>query len=141
MQIRDVAQASGLSAKTIRYYEDIGLIHPARDTNGYRSFTPRDLEALSFVARARALGFSIADCATLLQLKHDPARASADVQSLAQRALSRIDARLDELLAMKAHLTGLVGQCHGDAGPECAILDGLSEGLPETPREKPASAG
>ena len=126
MQIRDVARASGLSTKTIRYYEDIGLVHPARGANGYRRFAESDLQALSFVARARAIGFSTADCATLLELKRDPGRASADVQALAKRALQRIETRLAELAAMRDQLTDLAARCHGDHGPECAILDGLS---------------
>ncbi|QPM89805.1 MerR family transcriptional regulator [Pseudooceanicola algae] len=129
MQIRDVAAASGLPAKTIRYYEDIGLIHPERGDNGYRSFGDDDLGALIFIARARGLGFSTADCARLLELRGDPGRVSADVRSLAGAALTRIDTKLAELEAMRRQLSTLVADCNGDAGPDCAILDGLTDGL------------
>ena len=66
MNIKDVAQKAGLPAKTIRYYEEIGLIRPLRGANGYRSFRESDMHKLSFIARARGLGFSIEECRRLL---------------------------------------------------------------------------
>ena len=81
MNISEAARHAGLPAKTIRYYEEIGLVAPLRDPNGYRAFRPRDLHALTFVARARSLGFSIEDCRALLHLYQDPTRASADVKN------------------------------------------------------------
>ncbi|MEM7257190.1 MAG: MerR family transcriptional regulator, partial [Pseudomonadota bacterium] len=77
MQIGEVAERSGIPAKTIRYYEDIGLVTPQRDDNGYRSFRASDLHKLAFLGRARALGFSIEDCRKLLGLYEDETRASA----------------------------------------------------------------
>ena len=68
MNIGNIAQASGLPAKTIRYYEEIGLIKPLRGANGYRAFRESDLHKLTFLARARSLGFSIEDCRALLSL-------------------------------------------------------------------------
>ncbi|HBV54130.1 MAG TPA: Cu(I)-responsive transcriptional regulator, partial [Rhodobacteraceae bacterium] len=62
MNIGDVAARAGLPAKTIRYYEEIGLIAPARSENGYRAFRESDLHKLAFIGRARALGFSIEEC-------------------------------------------------------------------------------
>mgnify|MGYP003680612965 FL=1 len=61
MNIGEVAKKAGLPPKTIRYYEDIGLITPLRDTNGYRSFRDTDMHKLAFLGRARALGFTIED--------------------------------------------------------------------------------
>ena len=127
MHIGDVAARSGLPAKTIRYYEDIGLIKPMRGENGYRAFRESDLHKLSFLARARALGFSIEDCRNLLQLYEDETRASADVKRIAEQHLKRIDDKIRDLQAMRATLSELVEACHGDHRPDCPILKGLSE--------------
>jgi MerR family copper efflux transcriptional regulator len=126
MNISEAARQAGLPAKTIRYYEDIGLVTPPRDPNGYRAFRPRDLHALTFVARARSLGFTIGECRALLHLYQDPTRASADVKEIARSHLGRIDAKLAELAAMRATLTDLVDACAGDQRPDCPILKGLA---------------
>lgn len=126
MNISEAARQAGLTAKTIRYYEDIGLVTPPRDPNGYRAFRPRDLHALTFVARARSLGFTIGECRALLHLYQDPTRASADVKEIARSHLGRIDAKLAELAALRATLTDLVDACAGDQRPDCPILKGLA---------------
>ncbi|TNJ40540.1 Cu(I)-responsive transcriptional regulator [Phaeobacter sp. B1627] len=126
MNIGDVATRSGLPAKTIRYYEDIGLIRPGRSSNGYRCFEERDLHKLAFLARARALGFSIEDCRVLLGLYEDESRASADVKQLAQTHLTKIEAKIADLAAMRATLKELITCCAGDTRPDCPILKDLS---------------
>ena len=126
MKIGDVAEASGLPAKTIRYYEDIGLIRPERGENGYRDFAGADVHKLRFLARARSLGFSIKDCRTLLSLYEDRSRASADVKALAEAHLRRVDRKIAELEGLRGTLRHLVTQCHGDERPECPILDDLA---------------
>ena len=125
MQIGDVADRSGLPAKTIRYYEDIGLVTPARDTNGYRLFGESDMHRLSFVARARALGFTIKQCRSLLELWGDQERASADVRAVAGEQLVKIEAKIADLEAMRDTLSRLMHDCSGDARPDCPILDTL----------------
>ncbi|MEX0349194.1 MAG: Cu(I)-responsive transcriptional regulator [Paracoccaceae bacterium] len=125
MNIGDVSDRSGLPAKTIRYYEEIGLISPARDDNGYRRFAEQDLHKLAFLARARALGFTIEDCRALLALYEDDTRASADVKRIARDHLHRIEAKIDDLRAMQDTLTELVDACAGDARPDCPILRDL----------------
>ena len=127
MNISEVGTRAGLPAKTIRYYEDIGLIRPERGPNGYRRFREADLHKLAFIGRARGLGFSIEDCRALLALYEDKARASADVKDLAERHLARIEAKVAELRAMQDVLTDLVHACAGDARPDCPILSGLAE--------------
>ena len=127
MNIAEVAKAAGLPAKTIRYYEDIGLIQPARSENGYRAFASSDLHKLAFVARARSLGFSIEDCRALLALYEDRARASADVKALAVTHLAQIRAKIGALRAMEATLADLVQACSGDHRPDCPILRGLAQ--------------
>lgn len=126
MNIGDVAARSGLPAKTIRYYEDIGLIRPNRSANGYRCFEARDLHKLAFLGRARALGFSIEDCRMLLGLYEDDSRASADVKQLAQAHLTKIEAKIADLEAMRATLSELITCCAGDNRPDCPILKDLS---------------
>jgi Cu(I)-responsive transcriptional regulator len=126
MNIGDVASRSGLPAKTIRYYEEIGLIQPDRTANGYRSFCEADLHKLAFLGRLRALGFSIEDCRTLMALYEDEARASADVKQVAQQHLQRIEAKIQDLEAVRATLSELVDSCAGDSRPDCPILKNLS---------------
>jgi Cu(I)-responsive transcriptional regulator len=125
MNIKDAAAASGLPAKTIRYYEDIGLVRPHRGANGYRAFTEPDLHKLKFLGRARALGFSIDDCRALMALYEDETRASAEVKSIAQNHLTAIAAKIADLQSMQATLTHLVKTCAGDDRPDCPILQDL----------------
>ena len=127
MNIGEVAERAGLPAKTIRYYEDIGLIRPRRDPNGYRSFSDRDLHRLAFLARARALGFSIQACRTLLDLYADPGRASADVKRVALEHLDEIDSKIAALRSMRKTLATLVSACAGDDRPDCPILQDLAD--------------
>lgn len=126
MNIKDVAQRSGLPAKTIRYYEEIGLIRPLRQANGYRAFRDSDLHKLAFLGRARSLGFSIEDCRALLQLYEDTSRASADVKRIAETHLAQIAVKLAELEAMRHTLSDLVASCAGDGRPDCPILQGIA---------------
>lgn len=125
MNIGDVATRSGLPAKTIRYYEDIGLVKPLRDTNGYRAFREPELHKLVFLARARALGFTIEDCRALLALYDDETRASADVKKIANEHLAKIEAKITDLIAMRETLSHLISSCAGDHRPDCPILRNL----------------
>jgi len=126
MNIGTVANKSGLPAKTIRYYEDIGLIKPDRDTNGYRAFAQSDLHKLTFLGRARSLGFSIPECRALITLYEDQSRASADVKAIARQHLVQISVKIRELEEMQQTLGDLVDACAGDHRPDCPILKGLA---------------
>jgi len=128
MNIGDVSRLSGLPAKTIRYYEEIGLIRPMRSANGYRSFRQQDLHKLAFLGRARALGFTIEDCRTLLALYEDEGRESGQVKRVAEDHLARIDDKIEQLQSMRSTLAHLVKACAGDARPDCPILEDLGEG-------------
>ncbi|SLN67840.1 HTH-type transcriptional regulator HmrR [Falsiruegeria litorea R37] len=125
MNIGDVAAQTGLPPKTIRYYEDIGLVVPGRSDNGYRQFREQDLHKLTFLGRARALGFTIEDCRTLLALYEDETRASSDVKRVAKSHLVKIEAKIADLQAMRDTLTHLVNCCAGDDRPDCPILQDL----------------
>ena len=127
MNISEVAERAGLPAKTIRYYEEIGLIKPLRGDNGYRRFRASDLHKLAFLGRARSLGFSIEDCRALLALYEDQSRHSADVKQLAQQHLAGIHSKVAALQAMAETLTALVASCAGDGRPDCPILSGLAD--------------
>ena len=101
---------------------------PPRDANGYRAFRESDLHKLAFLARARALGFSIEDCRVLVGLYQDDHRASADVKRVAEEHLTRIDEKIAQLQGMRDTLATLVHACHGDDRPDCPILKDLAEG-------------
>lgn len=126
MNIGTAARRSALPAKTIRYYEEIGLLRPARADNGYRDYSGDDIHRLKFLQRARGLGFSVEECRQLLSLYGDTHRASADVKALAATNLDQIEHKIAELQSLKTALTHLVQTCHGDARPDCPILDELS---------------
>lgn len=126
MNIKDVSAATGLPAKTIRYYEDVGLIQPARGENGYRVFSGSDMHKLAFLARARSLGFPVETCRSLLALYDDQDRASADVKAIALQHLDEIERKIAELRTMRDTLGELVHACAGDARPDCPILSDLA---------------
>ena len=126
MNIGQASRASGLPAKTIRYYEDIGLVEPARRGNGYRAYSGAHLHNLRFLARARSLGFSIEECRKLLSLYEDRNRASADVKKMAQAHIASIEDKIAQLQGMKATLAGLAAARHGDDRPDCPILDDMA---------------
>jgi len=128
MNIGAISEVSGIPPKTIRYYEEIGLIPPVmRSENGYRQYANRDLEQLRFVQRSRKLGFSLKDVGNLLALWNDKNRASADVKKFALDHITEIDGRIAELNAIRATLTELTQSCHGDDRPDCPILENLGK--------------
>ena len=127
MNISQVGKETGLPVKTIRYYEEIGLITPGRSENGYRQFAQDDLHKLAFIGRARSLGFTIEDCRSLLKLYNDRQRASADVKQIALAHLEDIDRKRAELKEMRDTLAHLIEACAGNDRPDCPILTGLAE--------------
>ncbi|MGH1445502.1 MAG: Cu(I)-responsive transcriptional regulator [Cognatishimia sp.] len=127
MNIGDIARLTGLPAKTIRYYEDIGLVTPQRSANGYRHFRETDQHKLLFLGRARALGFTIEDCRTLLALYEDQSRESANVKRVATEHLNKIDEKISQLQSMRETLAHLVASCAGDHRPDCPILNDLGQ--------------
>lgn len=121
------ARASGVSAKMVRHYEALGLLgEVARSEGGYRQYTPADIHTLRFIKRSRELGFSMAEIAELVSLWHDHRRASADVKRIAQAHVQDLERRITALQDMRRTLQELLRHCHGDARPDCPILDDLS---------------
>lgn len=126
MNIGIAARKSGLPAKTIRYYEDIGLVRADRQANGYRDYSDDHLNILRFLARARSLGFSIDECRRLLSLYDNTDRASADVKDLAMSHIRDVERKIEELQSMRGTLVSLVDACQGDHRPDCPILADLA---------------
>ncbi|BCX74888.1 MULTISPECIES: Cu(I)-responsive transcriptional regulator [Acinetobacter] len=126
MNIGKLSKAVGISAKMIRYYEQIGLI-PAvgRNNSGYRSYSAQDVERLKFIRKSRTLGFSVSEITDLLDLWNDKKRQSADVKKLAQSHIEKLELRIFELQKMTETLQNLINCCAGDHRPDCPILDGL----------------
>lgn len=138
MNVGDAAQRSGLPAKTIRYYEEIGLISPRRADNGYRDYSSDDIHRLAFLRRARNLGFSIDDCRQLMALYQDRSRASHDVREIAAAHVKAIEDKVRELQSMRSTLRTLIDACHGDQRPDCPILDDMAGAEPPAGLSAPA---
>lgn len=134
MNIGQAAQASGVSAKMIRHYEEVGLLPAAKRTDaGYRQYGDTELHTLRFVRQARDLGFSIREIGELLSLWHNRKRPSRLVKALAEAHIQALEQKAQDLLAMKSTLEHLVHCCHGDDRPECPILDVLASDAPVAP--------
>lgn len=141
MNIGQASKATGVSAKMIRYYEQIKLIAPAgRTGSNYRSFSDREINELRFIRRARSLGFSVEEIAHLLSLWRDRARPSREVKAVADAHVRALEAKIAEMRAMADTLRDLSRGCAGDERPDCPILADLSSGAPPL-REPPPSRG
>ncbi|MDQ2819864.1 MAG: Cu(I)-responsive transcriptional regulator [Pseudomonadota bacterium] len=131
MNIGEASKASGVSAKMIRYYEDVGLIPVAsRSDSGYRAYIQNDVHRLRFIRRARDLGFSVAEIRELLSLWNDGSRQSADVKRLAQAHIAELEEKIKNMRQMADTLHELARGCAGDKRPKCPILAAL-----ENPQE------
>ena len=127
MNIGAAAKASGVSAKMIRHYEDIGLIpKAARTLSGYRTYSEKELHSLRFIRQARNLGFSINRIQQLLGLWLKSSRTSHEVKKLALGHIQELDERILELQQIRLTILHLVNNCHGDERPDCPILENLA---------------
>jgi Cu(I)-responsive transcriptional regulator len=125
MTIGEAARASGVSEKMIRHYGAIGLLHPARQANGYRRYAEHDIAVLRFIRHARDLAFPLEGVRKLLALWHDRGRASAEVRRLALTHVAALEEKAHALQAVASSLKHLAAHCHGDDRPDCPILDEL----------------
>ena len=127
MNIGQAAQASQVSAKMIRHYEEIGLLPAvARSEAGYRLYSEKEIHLLRFIRQSRLLGFSMKQITDLMGLWLDQSRPSSKVKQLANEHIEELDTKIREMQAMKSTLEQLVQHCRGDARPDCPILDALS---------------
>ena len=126
MNVAQAARLVRLPAKTLRYYDEIALVSPARKASGYRQYAETDIHRLRFVKRTRGLGFSIADCRLLLSLYDDEGRPSREVKALVGARLDQIVSKLEGLKTIHGVLDELHEACDGDDRPDCPILDELA---------------
>lgn len=127
MNISDVAKKTGLTSKTIRFYEEKALITaPIRSDNGYRHYSARHVEELTLLRQARQVGFNLDECRELVALFNDPARHSADVKARTLQKVAEIEKHISDLGEMRQRLLTLAEQCPGDEGAECPIINNLA---------------
>ncbi len=127
MNIGEASTASGVSAKMIRYYEEIGLIAPkGRTQSNYRIYGEDEVHVLRFIKRARSLGFSLEETETLLKLWQDKSRTSASVKDIATTHINDLERRIAEMESMVKTLKHLSHCCGGNNRPDCPILDDLA---------------
>ena len=128
VHISTATRLSGLSARMIRHYVSLGLLPGiARSESGYRLYDENDIHTLRFIQRGRSLGFGMEQLTELLGLWRDQGRSSAQVRQLAQRHADAFAQRIAGMQAMQDTLRTLIHACHGDARPECPILDSLAD--------------
>ncbi|MCG9639071.1 Cu(I)-responsive transcriptional regulator [Vibrio sp. Isolate34] len=131
MNISEAAKLTNLSTKSIRLYEDKGVITaPLRSENGYRNYDKKQIKELGIVAKARSAGFSLDECRALVELADNPCRESADVKAKALSKLEEVNKKIEDLLAIQKTLKEWVEQCPGDSNSHCPIIDSLVEKKP-----------
>ena len=125
--IGELARATGTKVETIRYYERTGLLSaPPRTDGNYRAYAQRHLGHLSFIRRARDLGFSIEQVKALLGLADQRERSCEAVDVIAREHLSEVERKLADLTALRRELTALIGQCRRGTVAECRIIEALA---------------
>ncbi|MEZ8824666.1 Cu(I)-responsive transcriptional regulator [Vibrio amylolyticus] len=128
MNIGTVANLTGLSSKSIRLYEDKGIITPPnRSDAGYREYSSKNVQELSLIARAKNAGFSLIECKELVQLAQNPNRKSSEVKSKTKEKLGEIELKIKELTDIKNQLESWVSACPGNADSQCPIIDDLTK--------------
>ena len=128
MRIGEVAKRTGIGIETIRFYERQGLlIEPERQSSGYRQFDEAAVARLTFIIRAKGLGFTLSEIKELLALWFDPVTTCCDVRRRAEQKISDIEGRVQALQAMKRSLKKLIDQCQKRGTlDDCPLLYGLT---------------
>jgi DNA-binding transcriptional MerR regulator len=134
LKIGALAERTGTTASTIRYYEEIALLRAAdRQSGGQRVYGHGDVQRLIFIRRCREFGFSIDQVRVLVALMQDPQSSCADVRDLAQQHLAAVRAKLSELKALERTIAAFVASCDqscaGGPGPDCVVLQDLATPL------------
>ncbi|WP_334062057.1 MerR family transcriptional regulator [Limimaricola cinnabarinus] len=128
LSIGVLARRTGTKVQTVRYYEQIGLMPEAeRSAGGQRRYATVQLDRLAFIRHARQLGFSLEAIRELLDLSDSPERSCAEVDAVARRQLSEVEARLARLEALRGELQRMIGECHADRVADCRILEVLRD--------------
>ncbi|WP_225207617.1 MerR family transcriptional regulator [Novosphingobium huizhouense] len=126
MKISEMAAATATNIETVRYYEKIGLLPaPARTGANYRSYGSDHLARLSFIRRARDLGFTLDQVRELLGLSDHRDRSCAAVDAIANTHLAEIDRKIADLQAMRGELSRMIGDCRQGTVADCLIIETL----------------
>lgn len=127
ISIGDLGKATGTKVETIRYYESVGLLpKPARTAGNYRSYADTHVTRLTFIRRARELGFPLDEVRQLLRLSDDRGRRCDEVDAIAKAHLADVERKIADLQALRVELNGLIRQCRRGSIAECKILDALA---------------
>lgn len=130
MNIGQASKHSGISAKMIRYYEEIGLLEAAqRSASGYRIYSETDLKTLNFLKHARELGFSSEQMKELISLWKNTDRHSAEVKALTVKHIAELKQKIAHLQEIVNILQASADDCCGDQQASCAILDHIEKGV------------
>lgn len=132
LKIGALAERTGTSTPTVRYYEEIGLLPRARRREGgQRSYGDDDVKRLTFIRRCRDFGFSIEQVRSLVALMQDRKRSCIEARDMAQSHLDVVRIKLEELKALERTIASFVkscdASCAGGPGPDCVILGDLAQ--------------
>ena len=126
MKIGELAKATATKVETVRFYEKAGLLPPPARTNAnYRSYGPAHLQRLSFIRRARDLGFSLDAVRDLLALADDRSKPCGAVDAIASGHLAEVERKIEDLAAMRDELRRVIGSCQRDTVADCKIFETL----------------
>ncbi|MGI9384230.1 MAG: MerR family transcriptional regulator [Methyloligellaceae bacterium] len=139
--ISALARQGGTNPPTIRYYEQIGLLRPPiRNAAGHRLYSSADVARLTFIRRCRAFGFPIERVKMLARLLDDTDRSCMEARDLAEAQLAEVRTKLSELKSLETTLDAFVTQCNetceGGPGPDCDVLQELTQLQPRNTRPK-----
>ena len=127
LSIGALAKATGTKAETVRWYEQVGLLPaPTRTSGNYRAYNAAHLGRLSFIRRARDLGFSLDQIRALLDIAGQQDRSCEAVDVIAREHLDEVDRKIADLQALRQELDALIGQCRQGRVAECRIIEALA---------------
>lgn len=127
LTIGQLARETGTKVETVRFYEKSGLLPlPARTGGNYRSYDRMHLNRLSFIRRARDLGFSLGQIRALLALSDDRDQSCAAVDAIAKEHRAEIERKIADLRALKKELDRMIDQCGCGVIADCRIIESLS---------------
>jgi DNA-binding transcriptional MerR regulator len=125
--IGDLSKVTGTKVETIRYYERIGLLAaPPRTAGNYRAYGDAALGRLSFIRRARDLGFGIDQIRALLSLSENKKRSCTSVDAIARERLAEVEVKLADLMALRCELDRIIRQCGCGTIADCRIIEALA---------------
>jgi DNA-binding transcriptional MerR regulator len=128
LSIGDLSRRTATKVQTIRYYEQIGLMHEAeRSAGGQRRYTEADLERLAFIRHARELGFPLDAVRELLDLADNPKRPCDEADAIARRQLIRVEQRIRRLEALRSELSRMLEECSGGRVSDCRVIEVLRD--------------